>query len=162
MPFENFYEESDKARRRWWKCFGLAFLLFVGYWAFALSALPGVEDDKNASEDSNTEAFDKKERERRIDDLCRYLPLPERFTFIEKDLPTHFNDSTSIIYRFGSNRQPEEIMPFFIIWFKDKGWKSIGNDGTVFRKDKQMVSIRVLAPLDVVTGYEIQCYEYDH
>jgi len=162
MPFENFYKESDKARRRWWKCFGAAFLLLAGYWAFALLVFPEVEGDRNLTDYLKAGDFSKKERVRRADDLCFHLPLPEQFTFIEKDTPKTLGDSTSIVYRYASYRSPEEIMPFFVIWFKDKGWKSIGSDGAMFRKDKQTVSIRVLAPLDVVTGYEIQCYDSDY
>jgi hypothetical protein len=167
MPFDNFYEDSDKARRRWWIYIGLAFLLLTGYWAFGLLVLPDFEHDRKQAEDwkrieSETEDFHKSERKRRVDDLCRYLPLPEQFFFLEKDLPTHFTDSTSIDYRFTSARQPEEIMPFFLIWFKNNGWKSINAEGSMFKKDTQMVTIRVLKPFDAMTGYEIQCYESDN
>src|SRR5437762_37404 len=133
MPFDNFYEESDKARRRWWKYIGLAFLLLSAYWAFALLVLPDFEGDRKMAEEwkireSETEDFNKTERARRVDDLCFYLPKPEQFDFIGKDLPNHFNGSTSIAYRYASNRSPEEIMPFFLIWLKDNGWKSINGD----------------------------------
>jgi len=157
MPFDNFYEESDKARRRWWKCFGLAFLLFIGYWTFALLTIPKTEGDRNLKEYLN-----KEERIRQVDQLCASLPKPEQFTFIEKESPKHYGGETSIIYRFSSDRQPEEIMPFFVIWFNDNGWKSIGNDGENFKKGKQMVTITVFARLDVMTGYEIQCYDSDY
>jgi hypothetical protein len=164
MPFDNFYEESDKSRRRWWKYFGLAFLMLTGYWAFALLVLPDFEGDRKMVEEwkrreSETEGFNRKERARRVDDLCRYLPKPEKFEFIRKDLPTDFSDSTSIVYRYASDRSPEEIMPFFVIWFNDNGWKSFSNDEKMFIKNKQMISIRALTTRDVVWGYEIGCYD---
>ncbi|HVE56100.1 MAG TPA: hypothetical protein VNB22_04675 [Pyrinomonadaceae bacterium] len=158
MPFENFYKASDEARRRWWKCFGLAFLLFTGYWAFALSALPEVEVDRDAAEYLITEAFNKTERVRRADDLCRYLPLPEQFFFTTKDLPQSYPNSTSVVYHYRSDRQPEEITPFFLMWFNSNGWKNIGN-GSMFRKDNQIVTIGISKPFDVMTGYEIRCTE---
>lgn len=162
MPFENFYEESDKASRRWWKCFGLAILLFVGYWTFSLLVILKADGDHTTAEELNTEAFKKKDRVRRVDDLCRYLPLPEQFFFLEKDSPKHFNDSTSIVYRFSSNRSPEEITPFFLIWFDAHGWKSIAGNSLMFRKNRQTITITVLKPFHTVTGYEIQCYDSDY
>jgi len=162
MPFENFYEESDKFRRRWWKCFGAAILLFVGYWTFSLLVISKTDGKRNTAEYSDTEDFNQKERARRVDDLCRYLPLPEQFYLIEKDLPKHFRDSTSIVYRYASDRSPNEITPFFVIWFNDRGWSSTANGGSIFIKDKQMVQISVLKPFDAVSDYEIQCYESDY
>jgi len=160
MPFENFYEESDKFRRRWWKCVGLAILLFVGYWTFSFLVIRQTEHTRNGTEYS--EDFNQKERARRVDDLCRYLPLPEEFYLVGIDEAEHFRDSTSIVYRYVSDRSPNEITPFFVIWFNDHGWTSTANGGSIFVKDKQMVILRVLKPLEAVSDYEIKCYESDY
>jgi hypothetical protein len=164
MPFENFYEESDKARRRWWKCVGLAFLLFTGYWAFAFSTMPDFEGDRRTAEnlDHAERQWRINERVRQVENLCRYLPTPEKFFLVRQEVPKNFADSTSIVYRYNSNRAPAEIMPSFLLWFNANGWRSISADGLMFKKENQTVSIRVLKPYDFVSGYEIQCLESDY
>lgn len=165
MPFENFYQESDKARRRFWKGFGLAFLLFIGYWAFAPSALLDLESNRNLTEYTSTKEFNEKERARRVDDLCRYLPRPEQFDFISSYESAGFEssasfDSSTVIYRYKSERVADEIMPAFLIWFDENGWRLIPNTST-YEKGKQTVYISVSFDGGAFTQYEIYCAEKD-
>lgn len=153
MPFENFYEESDKATQRRALIFFLSGILLC---SFIIWLLSGSSTNEPPPQD---ELFTRDEQQRRVDDLCRYLPLPEQFFFTAKDAPKIYPNSTSIIYRYNSERSPEEIAPFFLMWFRSNGWKSIDGNGSIFRKDNQIVSLGITKPFHVMTGYEIQCTE---
>ncbi len=150
MPLDNFYEEKDKAAYRWRNTVGLAFLalavyLIFGYWFFA-----------NNQEE---QAVRQKEADRiaHIDALCTNLPLPENFRFVMRNNPISYNDGTAIVYRYKSDRELEEIMPAFLVWFRANGWKPAGDDSSSFTKGEQTVSIR--KPDYDFANYEIYCHE---
>jgi hypothetical protein len=148
MPFDNFYEESDKSRRRWWKCFGLAFLLFIGYWAFALFSL-SYGARQNVAPLFPVPA---KERKERVHALCASLPVPEDFQFAGKSNTTDAAAFSSVDYLYKSSRSKDEIFPTFIVWFGENGWNVQKSSETSikFRKNNQSVEIAPFAvkPLD--------------
>jgi len=148
MPFENFYEESDKARRRWWKCFGLAFLLFIGYWAFALLMIPSPESSKPPiQKPTYTEHL------QRATQLCANLPQPEQFNFIGSDLSTPDSQPPTVYFVYKADRSPDEIFPVFLVWFDSNGWKLSDKQenksyqipqfrSLTFRNNAQIISVK--------------------
>src|SRR5689334_22862301 len=155
MPFENFYEEADKAARRWRKILAAAIFLVVGYCtlpfvASTISSLDTPFENKSAARAKRIE---------RLDALCSKLPRPEQLFFVERETPKHFPDSSLVTYSYASDRPPEEILPTFIIWFSSNDWKSIADDGLIFRQGKQTVTIVVYSPFDTTENYKIICSE---
>ena len=155
MPFDNFYAESDKAARRWRKICCLALLLVIGYCALpfvaeTVSSLDTPTENETISGDARIE---------RINALCASLPRPEKFSFKNREPLKDYPDGSLVLYRFDSDRPQEEIMPFFLIWFNNNGWKSIAEDGSVFRKGRQTVTIGFYSPYHIPAGYEITCSE---
>ncbi|HVE56097.1 MAG TPA: hypothetical protein VNB22_04660 [Pyrinomonadaceae bacterium] len=152
MPFENFYKESDKFARRWRIAVGVAFLLVISYLSIPFFAAWITSPE--TVEETPTGA----ERMRRVDALCSNLPKPEQFYFIGRDAPIDYGDATGVTYRYMSDRALEEIMPAFIVWFGENGWKPIAVGDSVFRKGNQTVTIRINS--DYYYGnYEIYCYD---
>jgi hypothetical protein len=170
MPFENFYNESEKRTRRWQMAFGLIIFPALGYWL-----LPFLGATLSSFTIPEEKSFSAPEREARLDELCANLPMPEKLTLLRKESPVHLPNGSFVYYIYGSEedrngysphcircrspRPPEEVMPFFVIWFNSNGWKSIAENGTMFRKDNLTVSINLYAPFDVLEGYQIVCSE---
>ena len=152
MPFENFYKEADKTARRWRRVLAVAFLLVIGYLSipFFIAWIAGPETVEEIPAGA--------ERMRRVDALCSNLPKPEQFYFIERDPPIDYGGATGVTYRYKSDRDLEEIMPAFIVWFGENGWRPLGESNSEFRKGFQTVTIRTNS--DYYYGnYEIYCYD---
>ncbi len=122
MPFDNFYQESDKAARRWWKCFGLAFLLFIGYWALGFLVLPRSEEAKTISV-----PLDKFNHLWQATEICTNLPKPEGFYFRGDTFSEIDETPTFVTFNYESNRSFEEVVPSYIVWFDSNGWKQVPN-----------------------------------
>jgi len=159
MSFENFYEESDKAARRWWKCVGAAFLLFIGYWTVGLLATPDpqpVQQPREIQQPPLVKSINT-ERRRRVNELCINLSKPEKFHLADKTIVVENHDLTLIRYSFKSDRSWDEIMPFFLVWLNANGWKSLPNNKFTFIKDNQAIAFRTVA--NDTVNYEILCSE---
>lgn len=162
MPFENFYNESDKARRRWWKCVGAAFLLLVGYWAFALLAIPDPTPYVPPPEKTYLAGtYPYYQIQQRVGDLCASLPLPEDFHLVEKSAPIAYSRHVSNGSVFRSRRTTDEIYPTFIIWFNDNGWqeKENPNEGLEFVKQNQTIEISLTRTTEGVF-HGVKCTEW--
>jgi hypothetical protein len=162
MPFDNFYEESDKARRRWWKCFGAAILLFTGYWAAGLLIAPEPKPVEQFVEQTGiiqtpVMITGDKERLRRVNDLCTYLPTPENFHPADKRTLVENPELTLVRYSFKSDRTWDEIMPSFLIWLNANGWKPLSHNQSTFTKDNQTIAFSRI--LNDSANYEIFCSE---
>ena len=155
MPFENFYDESDKAARRWRKILVLAFFLLVTYFTVSLWMVSRFDD----GDESENQISEKIERLRRVDELCTNLPKPEKFYFVRRDKPIYNTNATAIKYYYKSDRGIEEIMPTFIVWFGANGWKPAPENEHSFRKGLQTVTIKTNYDDDYYDNYEIYCYE---
>lgn len=139
MPFEDFYKKEAEWKHHWWKCVVLAFLLFVGYWSFALLTLP----DSSREEAKPEFPLPAMERKDRVHVLCDSLPMPEDFQFAGKTNTTDVARFSSVSYNFKSSRSKEEIYPFFIIWFNTNGWIKAKDDyeHLKYRKGIEVVTI---------------------
>ena len=165
MPFDNFYEESDKAARRWWKCFGLAFLLFAGYWAVGLSIAPEPPPVEQPSRETRPPriaepppvANGDKERLRRVHELCATLPKPEKFYLTGAETLVDSADSTLVRYAFKSKREWDELLPAFLIWLDADGWKALPSNSSTFTKNNQSIAFSTV--LKDSANYEIYCSE---
>jgi hypothetical protein len=160
MPFDNFYEESDKARRRWWKSIGLAVLLFFAYWTVGFLIIPEPKTSAPRSPEAQTapvKSIDQ-ERHRRVHDLCAYLPTPEKFYLEEKSTLAESPDFTLVRYSFKSERTWDEIMPSFLLWLNANGWKTLSNNQSTFTKGNQTIAFD--QPYGQ-TNYVIYCSEKD-
>jgi hypothetical protein len=148
MPFENFYEESDKARRRWLKCFGLAILFGFACWSvYWIGALINEREARSARARADESA-------RNRDALCGSLPEPEGVYFVENAGAS--NGMT--IFRFRSERSLYEITPLYIIWFKRNGWTRDERRGkNYFTNGRQGILILKTGEADY--NFEIYCYD---
>ncbi len=154
MPFENFYEKSDKEnRRRHKKIVYTVILLAINVISFyGLYCI---------SVDYIDEYFKTMQRVKNVETLCDGLPRPEQFYFVGKEKAVNLNNSTEINYFYQSDRSLVKIMPSFFVWFEsqESGWKRIPNNETSFTKGNQKVTIR---QVDLSSSnYEITCSEED-
>lgn len=155
MALDDFYEKIGEDDRRLGKiAFGslLCFCILCAGVVYLLSSGRGY---------SNPQKSTAEERLKRVDELCANLPKPEKLVFRSREQKNYPN-SSFVSYSYASDRTPEEIVPFFTIWFNSNGWnnwKSITGDFPVFRKDKQTVIFTTYSPDDVRRRYEIVCSE---
>jgi hypothetical protein len=157
MPLENFYEESDKARDRWQLKVAAGFFAVVVYLIFGLVLFSNYREEKEVR-DTETE------RIKRVEALCAELPKPENFVFVTRDPPITYKDATAIIFRYQSDRELEEIMPAFTLWFNSHNWKAAANSTSSFTNGYQTITI---TKFDTEVGeydpefanYEIYCYQ---
>jgi hypothetical protein len=154
VPFENFYEKSDKENRRRHKKIVYTFVLL----AINVISFYGLYC---ISVDYIDEYFKTLRRIKNVDLLCAGLPKPEQFYFVKKENAVNLNNSTKINYLYQSNRSVDEIMPSFFVWFDSKGsgWKRVPNSNTSFTKGEQKVTIRQVDSPS--SNYEITCSEED-
>lgn len=139
MPFDNFYAESDKAARRWWKCFCLAFLLFTGYWSLGFLIFPNSEEDEII-----TAPLGKFRNLWQATELCANLPKPQGFYFSGDIFSELDNTSKLVSFKYESNRSFEEVAPSYLVWFDSNGWKRVPNDKTYgyMKPDGQLAFIK--------------------
>jgi hypothetical protein len=165
MPFDNFYEESDKAARRWRKCVGAAFLLFIGYRTAGLLIAPEPKTVEQRPREAQLPRIAEpppvitgdKERLRRVKELCAKLPTPEKFYLIGTETLVDSPDLTLVRHTFKSNREWDELMPSFLVWLSADGWKALPSNSSTFTKNNQTIAFsRVLNDL---TNYAIYCSE---
>lgn len=148
MPFENFYKESDKANRLWWKCVGAGILLFAGYWVLGLLFLPTFESDVKPDE-----ALLRTERLRRVKELCESVPKPELFNFLTETLPEHNDSMTIVDYNYRSKRSFDEVMPLFLVWFDSNGWERLTNktlDGSLYQSDREAIYYKYSSTISII------------
>jgi hypothetical protein len=155
MPLENFYKESDQAARHGRFILGLVFVLvalyFVSVYFFYKTAVP--EDSSEYQPEMPTAA----DRLRNVDALCTNLPRPEKFFFLGRGEPIFYSQATAIVYRYKSERDFEELMPVFTLWFGENGWKS-AEDNQSFKKGTQRISILYTNDYDG-KYYDFYCFE---
>ena len=154
MPFENFYEKSDKENRRHRKTVVYAFILLtinvISFYGLYCISVDYID-----------EYFKTMRRIKNVEVLCAGLPKPEQFYFVGKEKAVNLNNSTEINYLYQSDRSLDEIMPSFFVWFdsKESGWKRVPNNETSFTKGDQKVTVR---QVDLPSSnYEITCSEED-
>jgi len=167
MPFEDFYKKEDERNRRWWKCVGAAFLLYLGYWSFALLLAPTTKTVEeisavesripNPSDEVTVRSWVDEKRRKRVEETCETLPKPEKFNYLRKEILVENDDLTLITYLFESKRSKDEIMPSFIVWLTANGWKTFSDSKTIFVKDNQTISFQ--SNLKETANYEILCSE---
>ena len=135
MPFENFYDESDKAARHWRRLVGFGFLALTIYFIAAFWNFVGY---KSAQEKLIAES----NRVKHVDKLCSELPLPKSFLLVRRDPPIGDEASTLVVYHYHSDRNLEEMMPAYldlIAKLDKEGWKSTAKSQLVFEKNNQIV-----------------------
>jgi hypothetical protein len=104
------------------------------------------------------------ERIKSLDALCGGLPKPENFNFVTRERPISYKNGTAIIFRYQSDREMEEVMPAFTVWFDSHNWKPVINSASSFTNGFQTITI---TKFDLSFGeydpefanYEIYCYE---
>lgn len=151
MPFENFYEESDKADRR-----GRALvytLIFAPIIYIIVLVLFSWYENREAEIKFEQQA----ERARHVDALCMSLPKPEQFSLVKREPPAGSADIASIIFRYRSERELDEIMPTFRVWFDANGWTADAGWESKFNKGNQSILIETSENYPGI--FEIRCYE---
>lgn len=157
MPFENFYNESEKSAHRWQILFGIVFFLIIGY--YVIPYLVSVIASFNSNMTQTLTKFPAKAKlKRQVDELCANLPEPEKFHFVDNEPPVDYLDSTLVIYRYRSERRFEEIMPAFLVWFSENGWTPVPGSELRFQKGDQTIFLSV-EPNDFFSIYSIYCSE---
>lgn len=92
------------------------------------------------------------------EDICASLPKPEKFNLTGKSEPVNDYERHRVIYDYQSPRRPEEIMPTFLFWFSENGWRSVPNSKNVFRKDNFSIYIGYDSEASM-NVYKIHCTE---
>lgn len=150
MLFENLYQEADKAiRRRWLISFGAALLLFLCYTANAWITA-AARDIYSPSEESLREA----RQYLKASALCSELPTPEQFRRMNPATPRSASLAAQVFHHYHSEREFDEIIPTFLVWFESNGWKRVSEDALkspvatyhpnrklIFRKTNSIVTI---------------------
>jgi hypothetical protein len=159
--FENFEQEEPENKRITLAIFLSLVLVPVGL-ALAFKFLPSMLD--NSPQIHHTFGTDDAQLQR-VHWLCASLPKPEKFELISRYENAGFtssasSDSSTVIYRYKSERAENEIMPAFVIWFNENGWRRITNTAT-YEKGKQSVYISATFDGGAFTQYEIYCTEKD-
>jgi len=152
--FENF-EQEEPENDRLAVIITLSVVILPIIFILAFQFLPGM--DSGSSQRNHTIQTDDAQL-RRVHELCASLPRPEKFEFISSYEKGDF-DSSTVIYRYNSERGADETMPAFIIWFDENGWYRITNT-TTYKKGKQSVYISFIYG-EPFTHYEIYCTEKD-
>lgn len=153
--FENYeHEEPENNRLALAVFLSLAFVPAIFIYAFQF--LPGMRDDPPQM--NHTIQLNDPAQIERVLELCASLPQPEKFEYISSYESSGLQSST-VIYRYKSERGADEIMPAFLIWFDENNWQRITNTST-YEKGKQTVYISPGAN-DNYQFYEIYCTEKD-
>jgi len=154
MPFEDFYEKSDKLKYRYRKSvistFALSAVVIISFFG-----LYGIYKDYL------TEYLKEQARIKHVDALCRNLPKPQMFNFVERKDPLSYNDNnaTKVVYSYQTQRNANEIISGFLRWFSANGWKRRAGDEWIFTKDGQTIAIT--STDNFSTRYDIHCSEQD-
>ncbi len=138
MPLENIYEISDRIDLTRLKIAGLLVLLILGWVLFGAWNIS--RDLREVAAAGTPEA----DRLRSVDALCTDLPKPEKFYFVNREPPTEVSGRTSVVYRFRSERSPEEIMPAIIVRLGENGWTFKPNSESllsVFKRANQTIAV---------------------
>lgn len=151
MPFDNFYEKFDRAERRW-RWFLFCSIIFLPVVYLIVPALYSWYE--NYIPEMNEEQA---ERARHVDALCMGLPRPEQFNFDGRDPFLNRTNITSLTFRYRSERELEEIMPAFRVWFDTNGWTADADWESKFNKGNQSVVIQ--ATKNDWGYFEVWCYE---
>ena len=93
-----------------------------------------------------------------VEQLCAGLPMPEKFKFTGKHEPKNDYEQHLVVYFYSSPRPPEEILPSFLLWFNENGWRHAPGTETTFRKDNFSIYIWYDST-PTVTNYSIYCSE---
>jgi hypothetical protein len=135
MPFENFEKEFNKTDGNWQIGFGA---VFIGLFLYGMVCFFGAIFP--ASTEPVKEGSTESERLRNVDALCSGLPKPEKFYYISREVaPSKKKNTTAVLYSYQSSRTPDEIMPAFVLWLGENGWKPDEYDKTSFRKGDQQI-----------------------
>jgi len=160
MPFENLQPERKEIDRRLLVFFTTLLLFLPAFLIFNYLAPRLGFENRNPQLYHAFSLFDE-EQMNRVRELCQNLPKPEKFDFVSS-----FEDggveSSTIIYRFDSTREAEEIMPMFLIWFNENGWRQVSDTSTLkFEKGNQKIYISVNSEdfHGFPNQYEIYCSE---
>jgi hypothetical protein len=151
MPFDNFYNESDKAAKRWRKGLILGFCLLVIYFIVGSVLLSRHHEIEPPRRQPESERID------HLVALYNELPKPENFNFVMQNPPISYKNGTAIVFRFQSDREIDEITPPFLVWFNTHGWSAVPDSELTFTNGAQTISIRM--NYSDFANYELYCYE---
>lgn len=91
--------------------------------------------------------------------LCTELQKPEKFSFVSKEKISSDSVSSTVVFRYQSDRGYEEIMPTMLVWFNRNGWKIDPENNLFFRRNDQTI---IISRNDAVSpNYEIYCSAKD-
>ncbi|HVE56098.1 MAG TPA: hypothetical protein VNB22_04665 [Pyrinomonadaceae bacterium] len=149
MPFEDFYEKSDKEKTSHRKSvvstFALLAVVFISIYGLYLTY-------ENHLEESAKESA----RIKHADALCISLPKPYLFNFIKRDEPVSYNNTeTDIVYHYRTEGDSKITIPQFLQWFKTNGWERGFGDQLIFTKGSQTITFK--STDDYVTHFDIHC-----
>jgi hypothetical protein len=150
MSLENFYKKTDQETYRYRKSVISTFLLA----AVVFIAIYGLYEiyDEYFSDKAK-----QKERINRVVALCSNLPQPEQFKFISKEILSTEKDTSTVIFNYQTERDFNEIMPAFVVWFDKHDWKPDADNKLTFRSGNQAVSIG--SKDNYFSNFEIYCSE---
>jgi hypothetical protein len=94
---------------------------------------------------------------KRVNDLCANLPKPEEFDLINNGTVVSSFELSLLRYAYKSDRGWDEIMPTFLVWLNENGWKSIPSSASAFTKHNQTIAFSTVA--GAAENYEIYCSE---
>ncbi len=142
---------SDRVNRRQWIYAGLVVLGLISF--VLLIQFTGRDRSHEAVEKS----IRKSEMLSRVDQLCRDLPKPKDFQFVNKQITGNSLEAALSFY-FNTDLSYKEIQAFYLEWFNANGWTNDNgsNGGDLwFRKNHQKIYIG----LATTTDYAISCAE---
>lgn len=127
MPFDNFYKAADQYSHRLRWCLIAAVLFIAAYFTVPFFLMWLFE-----SSPSPPGAFKLAGNSPKMGDavaICDSLPRPERFSMIDFTEQKTNNGSAQVSYLYKSERDADEVMPQFLIWFDAEGWQRVFDEG---------------------------------
>src|SRR5215203_4902414 len=111
MPFEDFYEKSDKEKKRHWKSVVSTFALLVVV-LISINGLYQTYEDYLTELTELTESAKESTRIKQIDAFCTNLPKPDLFNLVKRENPVSYNNNeTEIVYRYQTERDSNVVIP---------------------------------------------------
>lgn len=170
MPFENFFDETDKHDFRFGVivvAVGVLLVLAV----FSYNYLTGLANDAYKAPPVST---DDSQRFVNASDACDQLAKPEQFERVKSESPQFTDSSAQVFYNYRSERDFDEVLPTFLVWFEANGWGKFRDYDSppsqnslqpirqlIFRKEKYTINILYHYPKPGAdapnANYEIKC-----
>jgi hypothetical protein len=172
MPFDNFFEETDKRDVR----FGLIVLAVAVAVVLAVFSYNYLTDSAIKYHTPPLANILEPQQFLKASELCNALPKPENFERVATREPQFSGSSANVFHGYRSERDFEELLPTFLVWFDANGWKRIAdydfqppvakNRHLIFSKGNSTVTIVHYYPNPYAdarsANYELGCYYDDY